>query len=48
MTAGLLLNAGTIAGLWGTLWLLWDKRASAPGYLLFVGLAALVAGIWMS
>lgn len=40
----ILVNIGAISGFWGILWLLWDKRSTAPGYLLGVGLVAVIVG----
>lgn len=40
----ILVNVGAISGFWGFLWFLWDKRSTAPGYLLGVGLVAVIVG----
>jgi len=46
--SAVLLNIGSIAGIWGVIWYLWDHRANAPGYLLAIGLTGLIVGSAMS
>jgi hypothetical protein len=48
MTSAILLNIGAILGLWGVVWLLWDKYSNAPGWLLGIGLVTLIVGGYLS
>jgi len=50
MTAigGVISSLGTLAGFWGIAWVLLNRSATVPGYLLFGGLAALAVGWSMS
>jgi hypothetical protein len=43
-----LLNIGAIVGIWGIFWYLWDRYASAPGWLLGVAIVCLLAGVALS
>jgi hypothetical protein len=45
MISNLLQNIGAVLGLCGLLWMIWDKRAAAPAWLLGIGLVLLVFGI---
>ena len=40
----LIADIGFVVTLWGGIWLLWDKRAIAPGWLLGIGLVCLLVG----
>jgi hypothetical protein len=42
--SGILLNIGVVSGLWGTVWYLWDHRATPPIYLIAVGFVGLISG----
>lgn len=42
--SGVLLNIGAILGIWGILWVMWDKYSIAPGWLLGFGLLSLIIG----
>jgi len=44
----LLTNVGAIAAMWGIFWLMWDHNARAPGWILGVALALLLAGSAMA
>jgi hypothetical protein len=43
--SGLLLNFGTILGLWGIAWRLWDRNAFLPGPILAGALVLLAGGL---
>jgi len=40
----LLQPIGAVLGLWGIVWLMLDTRSTAPGYLMVIGLVAIIAG----
>lgn len=42
--SAVLQNVGTVLCLWGCFWFMWDHRATAPGYILVLGLVALTLG----
>lgn len=40
----ILLNLGTLLGIWGYLWRLWNKRSMASGVLMALGIVMLTMG----
>lgn len=44
MIPGILMNVGVVAEFCGVVWLMWDKHATAPMWLLGSALIFLIAG----
>ncbi len=48
MIGDALTTAGSVVGIIGVFWFMWDKYATAPGWWIGIGLGCLLAGVVLS